>query len=130
MHCFVNCAQSQSLWLWLLKLLSPGIQWVSTLSDAELLFGFTERHNTDKHVIIWKLFHAETIRVIWYSRCRKHFDNEILHIEALKALIKNRCQVAFSIYEADPHTKKDSLIVWRNAFTDSTMKNGRIRLNV
>jgi hypothetical protein len=116
--------------VWIVDVLNSSCPWIKELTEAELLLGYSESHANDKHLKIWKLFHAELIRVIWYSRCRKFFDDETLHIQALKGTIVYRCQTAFSIFEADPRTSKPSLAVWKKAFANSTTKNGRIRLNI
>jgi hypothetical protein len=73
---------------------------------------------------------AETIRTIWYSRCRKLFDDENIHLEAIKGIIKHRTQIAFSIYEANSTSRSSSLDIWKHAFVNSEVKNGRVRLNI
>jgi hypothetical protein len=134
MHCFVQCAKVQPLWQYVKQLLNNFLPWVTGvtgLSDAQLLFGYVENHASDKYIRIWKVFHAESIRVIWYSRCRKFHDNEDTHIQALKSTVRHREKAAFSIYEASNAEERGSQIqVWNAAFPASTIKNGRTNLNI
>lgn len=100
LHCFVKCIRLQAIWNYIIAFLSRSIQWLQTITDADLLLGYIHGHCTDANIHIWKIFHAEAIRAIWYSRCRKLYDNEDMHIEAIKGSIRYRVQTTFSIYEA------------------------------
>jgi hypothetical protein len=84
MHCFVKFQRLDRLWEWISNVLHTSCPWIKDLTEAKLLFGYSELHADDKHQKIWKLFHAKLIRVIWYSRCRKVFEDEVFHIQALQ----------------------------------------------
>jgi hypothetical protein len=99
LHCFVYCARLQSLWDWVLTCMAPLYPWIHTLSSTDRLFGFAHSHHLDSNIQVWKLFHAEFIRLIWYSRCRKLFDNELIDDEAIKGMLRSRVQQAVSIHE-------------------------------
>jgi hypothetical protein len=43
---------------------------------------------------VWKIFHAETIRTIWASRCRLVFDGELMKHDELQAQIVFRVEYA------------------------------------
>jgi hypothetical protein len=47
---------------------------------------------------VWKNFHAETIWVIWASRCKLLFDGELMELDKLKALIVSRVEYAMTIW--------------------------------
>jgi hypothetical protein len=66
MHCFVRCHRLTPLWRWLFRTISNVCPWVLNITDVEKLFGYSIHclHN-DSNVQIWKVLHAETIRVIW-----------------------------------------------------------------
>lgn len=133
MHCIVSCNHASNLWTWIRGTLSPHISWVSSLSDMELLFGFPLEHNirdTDE-LHIWKIFHAETVRVIWFSRCRKLFDDEDIQLTALKSIISHRIQMTYTLIEGSA-SSNSSLISqnWKRHFPLSTVKNGRLRLQI
>jgi hypothetical protein len=70
MRCFVECDRFTPLWHWLSITMSNVCPWVLNIKDVKKLFGFSIHclHN-DSNVQIWKVLHAETIRVIWYFRC-------------------------------------------------------------
>jgi hypothetical protein len=60
------------------------------ISDIDLLFGLPLNMHAkilDSQLHVWKLFHAEILRTIWFSRCQKKSKNEIIHIQALKGII-------------------------------------------
>jgi hypothetical protein len=132
MHCFVRCDRLTPVWRWLFCTISNVCPWVLNITDEEKLFGYSIHclHN-DLNVQIWKVLHAETIRVIWYSRCSKVFDRESLGIEAMKGMIRYRVQSTYSIYAASPKASRAQIQAWLNAFPCSPPQAlGRSKLHI
>lgn len=112
LHCFVMCGRVKSLWDWLWHLLKYACPWIHKLTTTECLFGFRfDISRLGKYLQVWKVLHAETIRLIWYSRCRLTFDNEMIDVMALKGSIRYRTQKAFSIYEASSQKENAQLLI-------------------
>jgi hypothetical protein len=134
MHCLVKCSHSAKLWHWLLTFLRNPLPWTTSLTDMNPFFGmplnmYGQIQQAHRH--IWKLFHAETLRIIWYSRCRKRYDNEMVNIQALKNIVLHRVQSTLSIYEAAHYANIQYLQMWHSIFsTSSRNRNGRLRLNL
>jgi hypothetical protein len=135
LHCFVYCIGLQSLWEWVLTCMAPLYPWIRTLSSTRRLFGFANSHYLDSNIQVWKLFHAEFIRLIWYSRCRKLFDNELIDDEAIKGMLRSRVQQAVSIHELYlKSTSKANLSIyrrlWTTAFPNASIAHGRLKLGI
>lgn len=131
LHCFVNCSHVKSLWIWVADILSHVCPWISNISNIELLFGFIAPQRVQyalRFLRVWKVVHAETIRTIWYARCRKLFDNEDIHLVELKSSIRFRVQTTFSIFAASKQCSPNDIKAWKLAFPNSEIKNGRIKL--
>jgi hypothetical protein len=130
LHCFVKCNRVLILWEWIKRALLHACPWLSSFTDIDLLFGYPLQTSCPKNSLqIWRVFHAETIRIIWYSRCRKVFDDEEMSIEEMKARISYRVQSTFSIHEASS-CKKKKLHEWKHAFPKGIHNKGRFRLNI
>lgn len=133
LHCFIGCSHAQRLWSWVAHLLSHVCPWIANISDNELLFGFISPYKVRQKqdlLRVWKVVHAETIRVIWYARCRKHFDNQSSHLLELKGLIKYRVQTTFSIFAASRWSNASAIKAWKSAFPESVTQNSRTILNI
>jgi hypothetical protein len=133
MHCFVRCDRLRALWNWTIGLISHVCPWLSNISDVELLFGFidsVQNQNNNPYLRIWKVLHAETIRIIWYSRCRKVFDGDDLHVLELKGTIRYRAQTTFLIFAASSRSTAVQIEAWRKSFPLSTLSGGRTNLNI
>jgi hypothetical protein len=92
-------------------------------------------HSSSASIAVWKLAHAEFIRTIWYTRCRKYYDNKDFDVEATKSMIRSRIQTSYHIYEAwlnMSNTMKCMQIqaLWKQAFPASLLKNGRLKLSI
>jgi hypothetical protein len=105
---------------------------MSMLCTHERLFGYSNLFVQNPDGQIWKIFHAETMRVIWYSRCRMLYDKEDMPLEQLKGIIRHRVQRSFSIYELlclQKNIKNSTSIAnWKLAFPGSLIKRGRLSL--
>jgi hypothetical protein len=111
-------------------MLIPTCRWISALSDKEKLFGYVHSQRSNPLLHVWKIVHAETIRLIWYSRCRKLYDNEVMHYEELKGRVNFRNQSTVSTLEASEFKGKVSqLRLWKLALPHE-VKNGRLKLNL
>jgi hypothetical protein len=97
-HLFVSCTRVSQLWTWLdACLLTPFYySQFSSLTQWEKLVGFNTQMSP-LTIKVWKLFHAETIRSIWASRCRKVFDNKESHCLQLRAQIVARVEYALNV---------------------------------
>jgi hypothetical protein len=87
MHCIVICVHAAKLWQWLLSLLRSPLPWTATGTDHDMLFGLPLNMHAnilDSYLQIWKSFHAETLRVIWFSRCQKKSIVKIFISKPLK----------------------------------------------
>lgn len=97
-HLFLYCPRIAELWSWLQNVVLRhynNLQ-LTSLTDWEKLIGFNTRmHKTT--VQVWKVFHAETIRSIWASRCKLVFDGELEGFEELRAQILSRVEYAMTI---------------------------------
>ena len=130
MHCFVRCGRLAALWAWIKIVLCHGCPWLSSFTEIDLLFGYPLQTCCPKSALqIWRVFHAETIRIIWYSRCRKLFDDEAMCIEEMKGRISARVQSTFSILEASSRGRKKA-DEWKHAFPNGVNNKGRFRLNI
>jgi hypothetical protein len=126
MHCFIICKRLESLWKYVKTMLIPTCRWISALSDKEQLFGYVHSQRSNPLFHVWKIVHAETIRLTWYSRCRKLYVNEVMHYEELKGRVNFRIQ---STLEASEFKGKVSqLRFWKLALPHE-VKNGRLKLN-
>jgi hypothetical protein len=99
-HLFVSCTRVSRLWAWLdACLLTPFyFPQIASLTQWEKLIGFNTQMSPHCQTIqVWKLFHAETIRSIWASRCRKVFDNKDSHCLELRAQIVARVEYALNV---------------------------------
>jgi hypothetical protein len=131
LHCFVMCGRVKPLWDWLWHLLKYACPWIHKPTETECLFGFRfDASKLGKYLQVWKILHAETIRSVWYSRCRLTFDNEKIDAMALKGSIRYRSQKIFSTYEASSQKENAQLLIWKSAFPNSVVVRGRIRLNI
>jgi hypothetical protein len=127
MHCFMKCQRLGPLWAWISNILHASCPWIKDLTEAELLFGYSELHATDKHLQIWQPFHAELIRdVIGFPEVEKFSIMKYCIYKPLRALL---C-ADVSIYESNPRISEISLMVWKKAFANNTTKHGRIKLNI
>jgi hypothetical protein len=134
LHCFVHCIRLRPLWLWLIACFGA-FGWIEHISDAERLLGYVHSHRFAASMAVWKLAHAEFIRIIWYTRCRKYHDNEDFDLEAMKSMIRSRIQASYHIYEAGVNMKNAAKCMriralWKQAFLASSMKNGRLKLSI
>jgi hypothetical protein len=51
MHCFnVKCQRLGPLWAWISNILHASCLWIKDLTEAELLFGYSKLHATNKHL--------------------------------------------------------------------------------
>jgi hypothetical protein len=66
------------------------------LTEWEKLIGFNEKMPRTLSQV-WKIFHAETIRTIWASRCRLVFYGELMKHEELEAQIVSLVEYAMTI---------------------------------
>src|SRR3569833_1408687 len=87
-HLFIHCQRIEGIWIWLQNLVLHHYDNLS-LTAWEILIGYTTRVPSS-NIQVWKLFHAETLRSIWASRCKLVFDGELSELEALKAQIVSR----------------------------------------
>jgi hypothetical protein len=132
LHCFILCARLAPLWRWLFNIVSHVYPWVLNIMDVENMFGYTTKvQHDDLNEQIWKVLHAETIRVIWYARCSKVFKKESPSMEALKGMIRYCVQTTFSLYAASPRAAQDQIQAWLNAFPCNTPHSrGRFKLHI
>lgn len=87
---------------------------------------------------VWKVFHAKTIRNIRFARCRKKYGNEDLHIEMMKATLRNRVQSTNSIRSFQctrivsclPVSWSHILHTWKQAFPSHATHKTRSKLNL
>jgi hypothetical protein len=63
LHCFVHCIRLRPLWSWLIACFDS-FGWNKHISDAERLLGYVHSHSSSASMVIWKLAHAEFIRII------------------------------------------------------------------
>jgi hypothetical protein len=134
LHCFVHCIRLRLLWSWLIACFDS-FGWVKHLGNAERLLGYVHSHSSSASMVVWKLAHADFIRIIWYTRCRKYHDNEDFDLEAIKSMIRNRIQTSYHIYEAWLNMRNATKCaqlraLWRQAFPTSSLKNGRLKLSI
>jgi hypothetical protein len=123
----VTCKHANDIWKRRLDTLSLSLPWTPKLSNLELLFGYSFYLSVCKYELqIWKLFHAETIRMIWYTRCKKMYENEIINEQVIKATIVHRVQSALSIYEASSRADPLQVHAWKASFPSGATKNGRL----
>jgi hypothetical protein len=126
----VKCIRVLPLWEWIKRVLLRACPWLSLFTEIDLLFGYPLQATRPKKLLqVWRVFHAEAVRIIWYSRCRKVFDNEEMCIEELKGRISYRVQSTFSIYEASS-CKNKKIDEWKHAFPDGINNKGRFRVNI
>jgi hypothetical protein len=67
------------------------------LTPWEKLIGFNTKM-MPLTIQVWKVFHAEMIRCIWASRCRKVFDDKDSHFLEIKSQIIARVEYTMTIY--------------------------------
>lgn len=135
LHCFVQCTRLQPLWDWLIGSLVSVYPWIPSISPAERLLGYIPGHHLYDNILILKIFHAEFIRLIWYSRCRKLFDEELVESEAIKGMMRNRIQQAVSIHELFLKSKSKAKLLkfrrlWTTNFPNTCIANGRLKLRI
>jgi hypothetical protein len=129
MHCFVQCRRVVLIWKHIKSLLALTCHWTSNLNDKEQLFGYVYSQRSNPFLQVWKVMHAETIRVIWYSQCHKLYDNEVMHFEEIKARVHFRIQFSVSLLEASTTSRKSSrLRLWKQTLPH-TIKNRRLKLD-
>jgi hypothetical protein len=107
-HLFVSCTRVSQLWAWLDACLLTPFYYpqISSLTQWKQLIGFNSQMSPQT-IKVWKLFHAETIRSIWASRCRKVFDNKDSHCLKLRVQIVARVEYAlnFCLNSFKKHSK-------------------------
>jgi hypothetical protein len=98
-HLFICCPRIERLWFWLYDFVLRHYDNVisNDLTDWEKPIGFNEKMPRTLSQV-WKIFHAETIRTIWASRCRLVFVGELMKHEELQAQIGSRVEYAMTIW--------------------------------
>lgn len=114
-HLFIHCPRIAEIWTWLQSLVLRHYHSlvVVGLTDWEKLVGFNTKM-PNKTIQVWKAFHAETIRVIWASRCKLVFDDELDDIAKLKAQVMSRVEYAMTIrvnvLQSSTRKKKEQIL--------------------
>jgi hypothetical protein len=98
-HLFIRCPRIDWLWIWLYDFVLRHYDNVisNDLKEWEKLIGCYDKMPRTLSQV-WKIFHAETIRAIWASRCRLVFDGELMQHEELQAQIISRVEYAMTIW--------------------------------
>lgn len=98
-HLFIHCPRVLDIWTWLQSFILIHYDNLSIqgLSDWEKLIGYNRKMPT-AIIQVWKLFHAETIRSIWSSRCKLVFEGESLDIPEIKAQVISRVEYSMTIW--------------------------------
>jgi hypothetical protein len=68
-----------------------------------MLIGFDEKFPSST-LQVWKLIHAETIRTIWASRCKR--ENIDTHFLELKAKLIAQIEYKLTVYATFLHSRK------------------------
>jgi hypothetical protein len=79
-HFFVTCLGISDLWIWLHNSIVCHYPTLinNQLTPWEKLTGFNKKMPSST-LQVWKVVHAEAIRSIWASRCKKVFENADTH---------------------------------------------------
>jgi hypothetical protein len=65
LHCFVKCIRVLPIWEWIKRVLLRACPWLSLFTEIDLLFGYPlQATRPTKSLQIWRVFHAEAIRII------------------------------------------------------------------
>jgi hypothetical protein len=98
-YLFSDCSGVSQLWAWLDSyLIIPHFSRCSDrLTPWEKLIGFNTKMMPST-IQVWRVFHAEMIRCIWASRCRKVFDNKDFYFFEIKSQIIARVEYTLIIY--------------------------------
>jgi hypothetical protein len=93
-HLFITCPRISDLWIWLHNSV---LCHYPTLINNQLLTGFNKKMPSST-LQVWKAVHAEAIRSIWASRCKKVFENADTHFLELKAKLVAQIEYKLTIY--------------------------------
>jgi hypothetical protein len=98
-HLFVTCPRISNIWVWLHNSVLCHYPTLinNQLSPWEKLIGFNKKMPSST-LQVWKVIHAETIRRIWASRCKKVFEDADTHFLELKAKLVAQIEYKLTIH--------------------------------
>jgi hypothetical protein len=96
---FVICPRISDIWVWLHNSVLCHYPTLinNQLSPWEKLIGFNKKMPSST-LRVWKVIHAETIRRIWASRCKKVFEDVDTHFLELKAKLVAQTEYKLTIH--------------------------------
>jgi hypothetical protein len=98
-HPFVTCPRISDLWVWLHNSVLCHCPTLinNRRSPWEKLTGFNKTMSSST-LQVWKVIHAETIRSIWASRCKKVFEDADTQFLELKAELVAQIEYKLTIH--------------------------------